>query len=335
MKKLLFAGALSLLLLAEAAMPAPFTASGAILPYGSIQYFTADMRAQPKNNGLFWINAGATYRSGATLQFYATGAGYGPEEPQELEPVKHATRYKPVSWSVGKTKGSWNKYTEATTGQIVSGAYTSGEYRFKGSFTLNTEKTTAVPYTLRVKYQREVYDGKRWQADDKTAYKSVRFYIRNVSDATTSSKPKPTVGSYRIHGDIVYQITGASSAAAASPANNSVKNVNIPKTVTISGYKFKVKKIADKAFSNCTNLKTVTIGSSVAFIGNKAFYNCTNLESISLKTNRLTQAAVGANAFKGIKNNCLFRVPSGMVSFYKKLFQAAGAKGSIQVKKFS
>ncbi len=333
MRKLLLAGALSLLLLAEAAMPAPLAVSGAILPSDSIQYLTSDMRAQPKDNGLYWINAGATYRSGATLQFYATGAGYGPEEPQELEPVKHATRYKPVSWSVGKIKGSWKKYSEATTGQSLSNTYSSGEYRFKGSFTLNTKKTTSVPYTLRVKYQREVYDGRQWKADGKTAFKSVSFYIRNISDATTSSKPKPAVGSYRIHGDIVYQITGASSAAAASPANNSVKNVNIPRTVTISGYKFKVKKIADKAFSNCTDLKTVTIGSSVASIGNKAFYNCPNLESISLKTNRLTKTAVGADAFKDIRDNCLFRVPSGMISFYKNIFKAAGAKGDIQVKK--
>lgn len=335
MKKLLLAGALSLLLLAEAAMPAPAIASAAILPSDSLQYFTSDMRAQPKDNGLFWINAGATYRSGATLQFYATGAGYGPEEPQELDPMKHATRYKPVSWSVGKTKGSWKKYSEATVGQSISGAYSSGEYRFKGSFTLNTTKTISVPYTLRVKYQREVYDGKQWKADGKTASKSVRFYIRNVSDATTTSKPKPAVGSYRIQGDIVYQITGASSAAAASPINNSVTRVSIPKTVTISGYKFKVKKIADKAFSNCANLKTASIGSSVASIGSQAFFNCKNLESISLKTNRLTKAAVGANAFKGIKNDCLFRVPSGMNAFYKNIIRAAGAPKDIQVEKYN
>lgn len=334
MKKLLLTGALSLLLLAQTAVPSPLIVSGAILPSDSIQYLSSDMRAQPKDNGLYWINAGATYRSGATLQFYATGAGYGPDEPQELQPVKHATRYKPVSWSVGKVKGSWQKYTEKTTGQNISGTYSSGEYRFKGSFTLNTTKTKAVPYTLRVKYQREVYDGNRWKPDGKTAYNSVRFYIKKVSDTTTSSKPKPAVGSYRVQGDIVYQITGASSVAAASPANNSVKSVNIPKTVTISGYKFKVKKIADKAFSNCTNLKTVAVGSSVASIGAKAFYNCKNLEKISLKTTRLMETSVRANAFKGIKNDCLFRVPPGMASFYKNIVQTAGAPKDIQVEKY-
>ena len=335
MKKLLLAGALSLLLLTETAMPTPQIASGAILPSDSIQYLTSDMRAQPKDNAIYWINPGATYRSGATLQFYATGAGYGPEEPQALNPMKHATRYKPVSWSVGKVKGSWKKYSEATTGQNISGTYSSGEYRFKASFRLNTKKTTAVPYTLQVKYQREVYDGKQWKADGKTASKSVRFYIKNISDTATSNTSKPAVGTYRIYGDIVYQITGPSSAAAASPVNNSVKSITIPKTATINGYKFKIKKIADKAFSNCTDLKTITIGSSVASIGTKAFYNCQNLERVSLKTTRLKETSVGNNAFKGIKSNCLFRVPSGMPSFYKNIVQTAGAPKNIQIEKYN
>lgn len=329
MKKLLLTGALSLLLLAQTAVPSPLIVSGAILPSDSIQYLSSDMRAQPKDNGLYWINAGSTYRSGATLQFYATGAGYGPDEPQELQPVKHATRYKPVSWSVGKVKSSWKKYTERTAAQN-----SPGEYRFKASFTLNTKKTTSVPYTLHVKYKREVYDGKQWQADGKTASKSVSFYIKNISDTTISSSPKPAIGSYRVQGDIVYQITGASSVAVASPANNSITSVNIPKTVTISGYKFKVKKIADKAFSNCTSLKTVTVGSSVTSIGTKAFYNCKNLQKISLKTTRLMETSVRANAFKGIKSDCLFRVPTGMTSFYKNIVQTAGAPKDIQVEKY-
>lgn len=45
------------------------------------------IKADARNNGIYWIDPGATYRSGSTLQFYATGDGYGPEEPQESNPA--------------------------------------------------------------------------------------------------------------------------------------------------------------------------------------------------------------------------------------------------------
>lgn len=49
-------------------------------------------RASAERNSIYWINPGATYRSGATLQFYATGDGYGPEEPQGSDPAISALR---------------------------------------------------------------------------------------------------------------------------------------------------------------------------------------------------------------------------------------------------
>ena len=177
--------------------------SGTITPVPSPTTPVSDMQADPDNNGLYWINSGATYRSGATLQFYATGDGYGPEDPQELEPERGATRYKPVSWTVGPNtsgsgtsdKGSWSKRSEVTTGQTVSGAYTSGEYRYKASFTPSTSQTTSVAYTLQVKYDRETYYGKnrKWRKDGTTATKSVNFYIRNTSlTVTPTYTPRPT-----------------------------------------------------------------------------------------------------------------------------------------------
>ena len=76
--------------------------------------------ASEADNAPYWIDQGVTYRSGALLQFYATGAGYGPDEPQKLNPVNKSTRYIPVSWKVStkshngtrSVKGTWRKYTE-------------------------------------------------------------------------------------------------------------------------------------------------------------------------------------------------------------------------------
>lgn len=179
--------------------------SGSITPSPSPSPTTpvSDMQADPANNGLYWINSGSTYRSGATLQFYATGDGYGPEDPQDINPDRGATRYKPVSWTVApdtsgsgtSDKGSWTKRSEVTAGQTVSGAYTSGEYRYKASFTPSTSQTTSVAYTLQVRYDRETYYGKnrKWEKDGTTATKSVSFYIRNTSlTVTPTYTPRPT-----------------------------------------------------------------------------------------------------------------------------------------------
>ena len=184
-----------------------------------------DQQADPTQNGLYWINEGATYRSGASLQFYATGDGYGPDTAQETDPVAGATRYVPVSWSVTATNGgatgasgTWAKRNrEETRGSSSGNAYISGEYRFKGSFVLSTNLTTSVPYTLQVNYQREVYGGRKWKTDNASlATKSVNFYIRNT--ALTTTTPRPT-SSY-------YNRSGVTSTAARSNISSNARNAS-------------------------------------------------------------------------------------------------------------
>ena len=154
-------------------------------------------------NGLYWIDNGTTYRSGANLQFYATGDGYGPDEPQETTKIAGSTRYIPIDWNVSTTSsyvsgnsssvgGKWKKSDrEVTKGQMAGSVYTEGEYRFKGSFTLNTTGTSSVPYTLKVNYKRQTYGEDGWEDDGTTAAQSRSFYIRNTT-ATTTVRPTTT-----------------------------------------------------------------------------------------------------------------------------------------------
>lgn len=184
-----------------------------------------DQQALPAENGLYWINEGATYRSGATLQFYATGAGYGPTEPQELRPVRRATRYVPVNWNVvtsGGTRvasGSWRKRDRVVTSGTIStsgNGYTPGEYQFKDAFTLSTNQYTSVPYALQVNYQREIYTGKKWRPQRDVTTRTVNFYIRNVATVTPTRYPYTTP----------YRTAGVTTTAARSSISSNAKNAS-------------------------------------------------------------------------------------------------------------
>jgi len=63
--------------------------------------------------------------------------------------------------------------------------------------------------------------------------------------------------------------------------------VQIPSTVRIEGYDFKVTTIAAKAFQNKKKLKKVTIGKNVVSIGSKAFNGCKMLKTIVVKSKNL------------------------------------------------
>lgn len=164
--------------------------------------------ANALNNKIFWINSEATYRSGANLQFYATGAGYNPEEPQQTNPVKNSTRYVPVSWSVvgndnqSAASGKWKEKNREFAGGGTSssnGQYVPAEYRFKGSFVISTNQASSVPYTLKVDYQQQKYNGKKWQKTNGAVNtQSVRFYIRNTDLGTVSPTPRSTYYSNRL-----------------------------------------------------------------------------------------------------------------------------------------
>ncbi|MCD8148096.1 MAG: leucine-rich repeat protein [Clostridiales bacterium] len=93
-------------------------------------------------------------------------------------------------------------------------------------------------------------------------------------------------------------------------------------------------KIDTSAFQGCTALKTfVSNSTKLTTIGKNAFYGDKKLASITFKSTKLTSSKVGANAFKGIKSTCTFKVPSSKISAYKKIFKAKGAGSKITVKK--
>ena len=147
----------------------------------------------------------------------------------------------------------------------------------------------------------------------KNAVYTVSRLKYKISNADTSGK-----------GTVVF--TGATDKAAR-------KALTIPTTVKIGGKNFRVTAIGGSAMSGAKKLTTVKIGANIMTVGAKAFCGCSKLSNVTIFSTKLTTAKTGANAFKGIRSNCRFKVPASRVSAYKKLLRAKGAGPKIIVTK--
>jgi len=107
------------------------------------------------------------------------------------------------------------------------------------------------------------------------------------------------VNKYFINNGIKYYIKSTTEVTAVGVPSKSITSIEIPDTITYSSdLTFKVTGIDNKAFKNCTKLKTVTIGKNVTYIGKNAFQNCTKLKKVTIGKN---VTSIGANSFKGCK----------------------------------
>ena len=102
---------------------------------------------------------------------------------------------------------------------------------------------------------------------------------------TTDKKKKPAVGTVKTVGQIKYKVTGKNTVTVNKYAKKNITKASIPATVKINGYTFKVTAIADSAFSGCSKLTKVTVGSNVKAIGNK--YLCHRTKTGYITDNQL------------------------------------------------
>ena len=88
----------------------------------------------------------------------------------------------------------------------------------------------------------------------------------------------PLTVSAATYGDFEYTVYNGT--IEITKYNGSAANVTIPSE--IDGYK--VLKIGNYAFYNCTSMESVTISNSIESIGIGAFCDCTNLKNIDIRT---------------------------------------------------
>ena len=89
-----------------------------------------------------------------------------------------------------------------------------------------------------------------------------------------------------------------------------------------------VRKIADSAFADCADLRSVSLPDSVTEIGNRAFWNCVNLASVRLPAG-LT--SVGEYAFAWCEKLTLVEFPDQLTAIGRGAFLGCSAVTEISV----
>ena len=110
------------------------------------------------------------------------------------------------------------------------------------------------------------------------------------------------------------------------------RTVTIPAVKKVKGKKKKVTSVSAKAYANDKTITKLVIGKNVKKIGKRAFYGCSNIKTIIIKTEKLKESSIGADAFKGISRNAVVKVPKKLVKKYKKILQKKGLNKKIKVK---
>lgn len=97
-----------------------------------------------------------------------------------------------------------------------------------------------------------------------------------------------------------YQVTSVAednrTVKYIAPVNQNCTKAVVPATITLAedGNVYKVTSIKANAFQDCKKLRTIHIGSNVAYIGKEAFKNCAKLAKIEIPNSVIS---VGAKAF--------------------------------------
>lgn len=133
---------------------------------------------------------------------------------------------------------------------------------------------------------------------------------------------------YNYHGDLLcYNVLTDSTVAVTGQSEYKTmpryeylpENLVIPSEVTLQGKAYKVVSIDQWAFYACTMLKSVTIPSSVTFIGLSAFQYCENLVNVDIPTSVTTVEGFAFSYTKWYDN-----LPDGEVYINNTLYRYKG-----------
>lgn len=159
----------------------------------------------------------------------------------------------------------------------------------------------------------------------------------NKKDDTkqTAATPEPAGTKLKDSSGVSYEVTSDSkktpTVAYTAAPKKAKKTVTIPKTVTVDGTKYKVTSIEENAFAENKNVKQIVVSQNITTIGAYAFADCPKLKVITIHSTKLTGKNVADDAFAGIADGTVIRVPKKMLARYQKLFAKKGLSKKVKV----
>ena len=151
----------------------------------------------------------------------------------------------------------------------------------------------------------------------------------------TAATPEPAGTKLKDSSGVSYEVTSNSkktpTVAYTAAPEKAKKTVTIPKTVTVDGTKYKVTSIEENAFAENKNVKQIVVSQNITTIGANAFADCPKLKVITIHSTKLTGKNVADDAFAGIADGTVIRVPKKMLDRYRKLFAKKGLSKKVKV----
>ena len=131
-------------------------------------------------------------------------------------------------------------------------------------------------------------------------------------------------------GDLYFSISYPNATLLADQSNNkdvykALESVTIPATFTYDQMTYTVNYIGTSAFEGCSNLRSVTIPSTIKTIAQYAFYQCSKLTEIIIPEG-VTSIGKGAFSYTAIST---ITIPSTVTSMGDKPFYSCQALTSV------
>lgn len=82
--------------------------------------------------------------------------------------------------------------------------------------------------------------------------------------------------------NLTYDVNTENKVAKVVGAEENLKTIDIPRDIVYENVKYEVKGLDNECFLNHTNLRTVTIPSSVTSLGSSCFRDCKNLDMVTI-----------------------------------------------------
>ena len=101
------------------------------------------------------------------------------------------------------------------------------------------------------------------------------------------------------------------TSSSKKNADTGMANLVIPSTISYEGITYSVTAIGNYAFSDCTDIVSVTIPGSVSTIGSYAFSDCTDIASVTIGDD---VTSIDTNSFNGTSSSIKFYVDKDAVT---------------------